>query len=75
VLLPDQEMAELQWLAPLEGVTVGEWVRSILREACARRPAHDPETKLNAVQRSAEYSFPTADIEQMLVEIGRGYRI
>jgi hypothetical protein len=28
---------------------------------------------LRAVRRAAEYSFPTADVKQMLSEIERGY--
>ncbi|MGA2186013.1 MAG: antitoxin [Bryobacteraceae bacterium] len=73
VLLPDQEMSDIQRLAKRERVTVGEWVRRVLRESRASRPAVEPETKLKAVRRAAEYSFPTADVKQMLTEIERGY--
>jgi hypothetical protein len=74
VLLPDQEMADLQRLAKHDGLTVGEWVRRALRDARASRPVIDPETKLKAVRRGARYSFPTADVEQMINEIERGYQ-
>lgn len=74
VLLPDQEMADIQQLAERDGLTVGEWVRRVLREARADRPVVEPETKLKAVRRAAEYSFPTADVAQMLDEIERGYQ-
>jgi len=74
VLLPDSEMSDIQRLAKHERLTVGEWVRRILRDARASRPVIDPETKLKAVRRGAKYSFPTADIEQMLSEIERGYQ-
>lgn len=73
VLLPDREMAEVQRVAKRERLTVGEWVRRALREARASRPAMEPETKLKAVRRAARYSFPTADLGQMLDEIERGY--
>jgi hypothetical protein len=73
VLLPDQEMSDIQRLAKREGLTVGEWVRRALREARTIRPASDPETKLKAVRRAAKYAFPVADIERMLNEIERGY--
>ncbi len=66
-------MSEIKRLAQREHMTVGEWVRRTLREARTRKPVSDPETKLNAVRRGAEYSFPTADVEQMLSEIERGY--
>ena len=74
VLLPDKEMADIQRLARREGMTVGEWVRRVLREARAQKPVNDVETKLKAIRRAAEYAFPTADIAQMNEEIERGYR-
>jgi hypothetical protein len=74
VVLPDSEMSEIQRIAKRERLTVGEWVRRALREARAARPVIDPETKLQAVRRGAQYSFPTADLEQMLSEIERGYQ-
>ena len=73
VLLPDREMSDIQRLAKQERLTVGEWVRRALREARASRPVIEPETKLKAVRRAVKYSFPTADLEQMLSEIERGY--
>jgi hypothetical protein len=74
VLLPDSEMSDLRRLAKREHLTVGEWVRRALREARAGRPVIEPEAKLKAVRRAAEYSFPTADMGQMLDEIERGYQ-
>ena len=74
VLLPDTEMSDIRRLAKREHLTVGEWVRRALRDARANRPVHDAETKLKAVRRGAQYSFPTADVEQMLSEIERGYQ-
>jgi len=74
VLLPDREMADIQRLAKRERVTVGEWVRRVLRQARTERPECDAETKLRAVRKSAEYAFPTGDIDQMLREIERGYQ-
>ena len=73
VLLSDQEMTDIQRLARRERLTVGEWVRRALREARAQKPVNDSEAKLKAVRRAAELSFPSADIEQMLSEIERGY--
>lgn len=74
VLLSDQELSEIQRLARRERVTVGEWVRRVLREARTRQPVNDREAKLKAVRKAAQYSFPTADIEEMLSEIAQGYR-
>jgi hypothetical protein len=66
-------MTDIQRLAKREHLTVGEWVRRALREARAALPVHDPETRLKTIRRAAMYSLPTADIEQMLSEIERGY--
>jgi hypothetical protein len=73
VLLPEEEMSEIQRLAANEDLSVGEWVRRALREARASRPARGPETKLNAIRHAVTYSFPTSDIGQMISEIERGY--
>lgn len=66
VLLPDPEMVEIRRLARRDKVTVGEWVRRALREARSCQPVHDAEFKLKAIRKAVEYSFPTADIDQML---------
>jgi hypothetical protein len=73
VLLPDHEMSDIQRLAKRERLTVGERVRRALREARESRQVIEPETKLKAVREAAKYSFPTADLQQMLSEIERGY--
>jgi hypothetical protein len=73
VLLPDEEMEDLKRLARMENQSVGEWVRRTLREVRAQKSTADPAVKLRAIRRAAEYSFPTADIEQMLGEIERGH--
>lgn len=73
MLLPDPEMAEIRRLARRDRLPVGEWVRRALREVRARQPVHEPQAKLKAVRQAAGYSYPTADIEQMLREIEQGY--
>ena len=74
VLLPDDEMSDIQRLARREHLTVGKWVRRTLREARERKPVNDVETKLRAVRRAADNSFPTGEIDQMLREIEQGYQ-
>jgi len=75
VLLPDDEMAEIQRLAREERIAVGDWVRRILREARMRKPATDAETKLVAVRKAAEFAVPTGDMEGMLRDIDQGNQI
>jgi hypothetical protein len=67
-------MSEIEKFAKRERLTVGEWVRRVLREARMRQPVNEPEAKLRAVRRAVQYSFPTGDIERMLAEIEQGYR-
>lgn len=43
VLVPDQEMSEIQRMAKRERLTIGEWVRRTLREARSQRPVMEPE--------------------------------
>lgn len=67
-------MEGIRRMAERDRVSVGEWVRRTLREARLQRPASGADTKLKAVRRAAEYSFPTGDIDQILNEIERGYQ-
>jgi len=73
VLMEDEELREIQRSARRERVTTAEWVRQRLREARERQARPDVATKLAAVQAAYRHRGPTADIEQMLSEIERGY--
>jgi hypothetical protein len=66
-------MEEIRRMAKCEQVAVGEWVRRALRAARSRQPLSEPQIKLKAIRKAAEYAFPTADIRQMLAEIELGY--
>jgi hypothetical protein len=73
VLLDDREFEVLQNVASRDGMTVSEWVRQQLRAAWRERPSGDQARKLAAVRAAARHEFPTADVDQMLAEIERGY--
>jgi hypothetical protein len=73
VLLDDAELRELQEAARQEDVPVSEWVRRALREARRRQPTGDLESKLRAIRTAVRHEGPTADIDEMLAEIERGY--
>ena len=72
--LPEEEIQVLERLAAREGVTVDEWVSRAVRQARVEHPAKTVEEKLKAIGKAAEYSFPTADIDQMVKEIEQGYQ-
>jgi hypothetical protein len=74
VLLPEEEMESVRQIAKSESLTVGEYVRQVLREAESRRPSKSVAAKLAAIRKGSKLSYPTADIEQMNREIERGYR-
>lgn len=73
VLLDDMEMKEIRTIARRRRMTVAEWVRGALRAARAEEPGADPRRKLQALRAATAHSFPTADIEEMLAQIERGY--
>jgi len=73
VLFDEAELRELRAAAERQGVPVSEWVRRALREARRREPQGDLESKLRAVRGAARHEFPTADIDEMLAQIERGY--
>lgn len=71
--MDEAEVREYRRLAKGEGLTLAEWVRQKLRRARREVPSGGVETKLGAVRAAVSHSFPTADIDQMLEEIERGY--
>lgn len=72
VILDDAEIVELREAAHARGETVSQWVRDAVREARARQPTGDLETKLRAVRAAAKHDFPTGEIDEMLEDIKRG---
>ena len=73
IRLEEWELKEIQRIARGQQITVAEWVRQALRNARQREPLGDAGRKLEAVRAAALHSYPTANIDQMLVEIERGY--
>jgi len=73
VLLDEDELAEIQELARRRHQTTAAWVREALRAARDSATRPDARSKLEAIAVAARHEFPTADIDQMLTEIERGY--
>ncbi|MDX1429706.1 MAG: hypothetical protein R3282_05430 [Rhodothermales bacterium] len=74
VLFDEDELAELQEIARKNHMTLAEWVRQTLREARSQQPIRAAASKRQAVRRAMEHEFPTADIDEMIEQIERGYR-
>lgn len=70
--LQDIEFSEFQSLAQSQGKSLTEWVRRTLVQALRKHSTQSVERKLNALRVAAKYSFPTADIEDMLSQIEQG---
>lgn len=73
VLVEDQEYRAMQEAATALGLTLAEWVRGRLREAAREVPSGDSRLKLESIRAASRYAYPTADIDQVLEEIERGY--
>ena len=73
VLLDEVELAEIRRIARRHRMTVAEWVRQALRRARQDESTVDPKRKLAVVREASRGTYPTADIEQMLSEVERGY--
>lgn len=72
VLLEEDELEALRREAERQEMTLSEWVRAVLRDARRRRPA-SKEAKLAAIREACTHRYPTGGIDQMLLEIERGY--
>jgi hypothetical protein len=68
-----QVLRDVREAADRQGIPVSEWVRRALRDARRREPRVDLDQKVRAIRKAAGHSFPTADIDEMLGEIERGY--
>lgn len=73
VVLDEEELAAIREDARRHGMTVSEWVRQALRSTRSQSSSREPGRKLAAVRAAERHTFPTADIDQMLAEIERGY--
>lgn len=73
VVVENAELEAIRAAARDRGMTVSEWVRESLREARRRVSGGDAKRKLEAIRAADRHAYPTADIDQMVAEINRGY--
>jgi len=73
VVMDQDELQAVREAAREKGMTVSEFVRETLREARRKVGAGDIERKLAAIRAADRLGYPTADIDQMLAEVERGY--
>lgn len=70
VLIPDELDARLRGVAERNGMSKAEWVRRAIEDTLQR--SREPQGASDALARLASLGAPTADIGQMLAEIGAG---
>jgi hypothetical protein len=73
VVMDREELEAIRAAARERGMTVSEFVRETLREARRKVASGDTKRKLSALRAGDRHAYPTADIDQMLGEIERGY--
>ncbi len=71
--MDESEIASIRAAARRRRLTVSEYVRQTLRDARENEPTSPPDRKLLIVREAAEFSYPTADPDQMEAEIASGY--
>lgn len=54
-------------------MTIAEWVRQALAAARRYEPLGDAGKKLDVIREAARQEYPTADVDEMLGQIERGY--
>jgi hypothetical protein len=75
VILKDPEYREIQNAARSRNMSIAEWVRQALSQVRRSEPSGSAGKKIEAIRAAARFEFPTADIDQMLAEIERGYGV
>jgi hypothetical protein len=73
VLLEPKEYKNLKELAEEADLSLGEWVRQVLRKEATGFSLQNPAEKLKNVRLFSQYSFPSGDIETILEETEKGY--
>jgi hypothetical protein len=73
VLMPEAQYGAIRRLARSQGVSVGEWVRRVLDDACRRTSARSPQDRIARLRELSRHRFPSGDIQAMNREIGLGY--
>lgn len=75
VVLQDPEYREIQRAASAQHLSIAAWVRQALALARRRQPVGDSGKKLDVVRAAVRHAYPTAEIDDMLTQIERGYGV
>jgi len=72
VRVPEEDLRTIERLARTRGLTPAAWAGDALRAALQKELSCTLARKLAVVRTASLRSFPTADLEQMLIEIEGG---
>jgi hypothetical protein len=75
VIVKDPEYRDIEHAARLRRMSIAEWVRQALVQASRREPSREVASKLEVIRAAACMNFPAADIDRILEEVERGYRM
>lgn len=67
------EYRDIQRAARSRHMSIAEWVRQALDLARRREPVGGVGKKLEIIRAAAQHDYPVTDLDDMLVEIERGY--
>jgi hypothetical protein len=73
VIIKDPEYRDIQRAARSRHMSIAEWVRQALDLACRREPVGSVSKKLEIIRAAAQHDYPVTDIDDLLVEIEKGY--
>lgn len=73
VLVDAKEYKTFQEFANKSRLTLGEWVRQVLRKEVSQTPLRSSEERLRRIYRAAENQCPVSNIDEILKEIEKGY--
>ncbi len=73
IVMNEDELEAIRQAARSLDMTVSEWARAAMRQARKKASRGNADRKLAAIRAAHNYSYPTADIDQMVAEIEQGY--
>ena len=73
ILLDEDELQEVKKLAIEEKLTVSAWVRRAIQHEKKERPGTAARKKLQIINKSSKYNYPTGDYQDIAAEIDSGY--
>jgi methylmalonyl-CoA mutase N-terminal domain/subunit len=73
VLIDEDELKEIRRIARARHLTTAQWVRQALAAARRQEPNREAAKKLEVIRASSRLSYPTAEIEEVLAQVEKGY--